>query len=61
MTLALTLIGGFLLGLLVGLALMYFLMAKQQKTAEELAREFNEKTQQQKLQELEKIIAHMRD
>ena len=61
MTLALTLTLGFLIGLILGLLIMYFFMAKQQKTAQELAREFNEKTQQQKLQELEKIISHMRD
>ncbi|WP_457565549.1 DNA recombination protein RmuC, partial [Caldithrix abyssi] len=61
MTLALTLIVGFSLGLIIGLGLMYFFMSRQQKTAEQLAREFHEKSEQQKLQELERIIAHMRD
>ncbi len=61
MSLAFALLGSFFLGLFVGLGLMYFFMSKQQKTAEELAREFNEKSQQQKLQELEKIIEHLRD
>ncbi len=61
MTLAIFLIVAFMFGVLFGLGIMYFLMSRQQKTAEDLAREFNEKTQQQKLQELEKIIAHLRD
>ncbi|NOX88356.1 MAG: DNA recombination protein RmuC [Calditrichaeota bacterium] len=51
----------FVLGILIGAGLTYFLTSKHQKTAEQLAAEFGSRAQQEKVRELELMLGQVKD
>ncbi len=48
-------------GLLIGAMIVYFIMIRQQKTAERLAEEIALRNREDKIRELENIISHVKD
>ncbi len=51
----------FVSGFIIGASLIYVFMLRQQKSAEDLARELNRQSQFEKVQELEKLVGQLRE